>query len=260
MAEELPQSGTEGQPQPDIEARRAQRLKEILDIEKNPPLLLVIDMQRDYMGRDGKAATSWGADISSMEAIVPKINAVVDAFHTLGRPVVRTQMFEDLKYRGVAQQDRAIFFEGAIDDKTEQEEVACISGTPGADLILPPDEGDVVITKTTPSAATPELRDFIEKNGIKTVMVTGVKTQRCVFRTVGDLYDGDLGVHVVPLEDCIGSDDERLKGIQGHTAFLEEMRQFYGPVISSERLLQEWEPRINARKAPPSSPEIAPAE
>ena len=227
---------------PDLQSLREKRLKEILDPNINNPLLMVIDMQRDYMGEDGKAATSWGQDISMMQAIVPRINEVVGMFHELGKPVVRTQMFEDLAPRGVAEQDRALFFEGAVDAASEQAEVACLKGTPGAELVMQPDPGDVLMEKTTPSAVTDELREFIRNRGIKTVYITGVKTQRCVFSTVVDLYKArDLGVHVVVLEDCVGSDDERLNGTPGHAAFLEEMKQFYPPVVSSGRLKQEWD-------------------
>ena len=76
------------------EVEQQRRMKEILD--PKGALLLEIDMQRDYFDQGGKAATIWQQNVSPMQEIVPRIERLKELFHKLGRPVVRTKMFEDL--------------------------------------------------------------------------------------------------------------------------------------------------------------------
>lgn len=217
-------------PSPDnLRQMREQRMKEILDPAQ--AALLVIDMQEDFVGPNGKAATLWHQDIEPMQRIIPRIQDMVDLFREQGRPVIWTRTFEDPEDRSVAGRDRFIFFE-----KGDREgEVACLRGTPGAELVMEPMEGEVIIDKTKGSAfAGTNLEEWLEQNGVKTVMVAGVKTQRCVGSTVKDLYDHGK-THVVVLEDCVGSDSQ-----EQHDATIKELRTFYPPVITSEVVKEAW--------------------
>ena len=111
-----------------------------------------------------------------------------------------------------------------------------MKGTSGAELFVPAEEGDLVIEKTKISAyVDTQLAGIIATEGIGTLFVTGLKTQRCVARTVQDLYDNEPNLHVVVLEDCVASDDEAL-----HKATMDEIRRFYPPVLTSNILAQAW--------------------
>lgn len=188
-------------------------------------LLLVIDMQVDFVSDNGKSK-SFGEDITYMQAIIPKIAKVVDKFREANFPVVFTKVYENPEMRNVAQRDRYVFFE-----KEKIDEVTCMKGTPGAELVYPVDSKDYVVEKITMSAYNVALKQIIEKERIETVYITGVKTHRCVASTVRDLYDWG-NVHVVILEDCVATDDQ-----EQHNATMKEFKTFYPPVVSSTMLL-----------------------
>lgn len=237
----LEQSEVEEVVKPDVASLMEQRMHEILD-PSNPSALLVIDMQEDFVGNEGKAV-KLGHNIAPMQAIIPKIKKVQDMFYALGKPVVRTRTFEDVERRNVAGRDRALFLEKVVGPGDEEYGVFCLPGTKGAQLAMASRAEDIIIDKTRGSAVTSELEAYVKENGIKTIYVTGVKTQRCVRATVNDLYD-KLNVHVVVLEDCIATDDDDQQRIN-----IQEMRRFYPPVITSDRLAQEWESAIEQNTA-----------
>lgn len=233
MVQEVGLSSSEPISIPDIKNFQEQRLREILDPSK-PSALLIIDMQNDFVSDDGKSAVNWHQNIAPMQAIAPKIEKITEMFDALGKPVIRTINYEDIGERTRAGRDRAIFMEGVVEFEDENFNVACIRGTKGAELALPARNGDVVIEKNRSSAYTPELARYLKEQGIFTVFVTGVKTQRCIEATLRDLYDKS-DVHVVLLEDCVASDD-----VNQHEARLVEMRKFYPPVVTSDRLVEAW--------------------
>ncbi|GEM_PF-6842258 len=193
--------------------------------------LLVIDLQNDFLSLDGKTA-HWHQDLASMQAILPKVTTLIDIFRELQRPIIWTKDHEDPEFRTAAGLDRFLWFE-----QNDLKNVACLKGSPGADFWLQPNSEDHIIEKTRTSAYVgTNLKDTIAAENIKTLVVVGVKTQRCVARTVHDLYDNEPDLHVVVLEDCVASDD-----LQQHKTALTELKQFYPPVISSQTLIDSLE-------------------
>lgn len=233
MVHESSVTTSEGTKPPDIASLQEQRLREILDPAK-PSALLVIDMQNDFVADDGKSAVNWHHNIKPMQDIIPRIKEVSEMFYALGKPIIRTVTYEDVKERTTAGRDRALFMEHVATPEDEGFGVACIRGTKGAELALPAREGDIIIEKNRSSAYTPELEKFLTENGIATVFIAGVKTQRCIEATLRELYDR-ANVHVMLLEDCVASDD-----IEQHETSLKEMRRFYPPVITSHQLVEAW--------------------
>jgi len=214
-----------------LEALQEQRLDEILNSDHIA--LLVIDLQNDFLSLDGKSAALWHQDVTSMKAILPRIEAVAEMFYAKGRPVIRTVTYEDPELRTEAGRDRFLWFEA----NDRENEVACLKGTWGAELYVPARNGDIVIEKERISAyVRTELPRVIDEQGIKSLVVVGLKTQRCIARTVQDLYDNEPNLHVVVLEDCVASDDSNL-----HEAMISELKRFYPPVISSVTLSKIWQ-------------------
>lgn len=214
-----------------LEALQEQRLHEIL----NPAhtALLVIDLQNDFLSSEGKSASLWHQDIAAMQATMPRIEAVTDQFYAQGRPIIRTITYEDPELRTVAGRDRFLWFEG----NDREGEVACLKGTWGAELYKPPRDTDIIIEKDRISAYVgTELPKVIKEQGIKTLVIVGLKTQRCVARTAQDLYDNEPDLHVVVLEDCVASDDATL-----HEATMQELKRFYPPVITSDDFSRVWQ-------------------
>jgi nicotinamidase-related amidase len=209
-------------------------MQEILD-PRTPSALINIDLQRDLISPDGKAAMLWGQDVLSAQAILPQIEKVTEAFRQRGKPVIFTKVYENIEGRNMARMARALFHEKIATPEDEEFGVACVRGTRGADLIVPVHEGELVIEKTLESAWTPELRDYLKSKGVKVVFLAGVRSQRCVLATLKDMYNNIEGAYVSVLEDCIATNDPGR-----HMKVLEEMQEFYPPVITSEQLLSSW--------------------
>ncbi len=226
----MPPHSAEDIPITSLESLKEERLKEILNPQKAG--LLIVDLQNDFLAPDGKSAALWHQNVEPMRAVLPAIDRVTELFHQIGRPVIRTKTYEDPELRTEAGRDRFLWFE----ENEREEGVACLKGTSGAELFVPAEEGDLVIEKTKISAyVDTQLAGIIATEGIGTLFVTGLKTQRCVARTVQDLYDNEPNLHVVVLEDCVASDDEAL-----HKATMDEIRRFYPPVLTSNILAQAW--------------------
>jgi nicotinamidase-related amidase len=215
---------------PSLEVLREQRLAEILNPDH--AALLIVDLQNDFLSTEGKSAALWHQDVAPMQAVLPKIETVANQFYQKGRPVIRTVTYEDPELRTEAGRDRFLWFE----DNDREGEVACLKGTWGAELYVPARDGDVIVEKDRISAYVgTRLHDVLAEHSIQTLVVVGLKTQRCVARTVQDLSDNEPNLHVVVLEDCVSSDDQTQ-----HEATLTEMRRFYPPVITSDILASAW--------------------
>lgn len=112
---------------------------------------------------------------------IEKIRMLADAFHALELPVVYTYL--GLKADG---SDAGPF-------KMKRDFLAAdnwmIEGTHGAELspLLKPEERDFVFQKKRPSAffGTP-LHEYLQKNGVDTVVITGGSTSNCVRASVFD--------------------------------------------------------------------------
>lgn len=230
----------------DIKNLQEKKLQEILDPKTNSALL-IIDMQIDFVSPEGKSARNWNQNISYMQAIIPKIEAVAQMFYKLKKPVIWTINYENVDERTTAGRDRAVFFEHVSYPDDETFGVACLRGSDGAKLAMTPRSTDIVIEKNRSSAYTPELEKFLQEKGILTLFIVGVKTQRCVEATVRDLYDKS-NVHVVTVEDCVASDD-----MEQHESSIKELREFYPPALTSVELLAAWKGALDAATTTPKA-------
>jgi ureidoacrylate peracid hydrolase len=208
-----------------LDELRSRRIQEIL--KPGGLGLLIVDLQNDFIAPKGKNA-GWDKDTADMQKIVPNIQKVIDLFRTLKRPIIWTEDAEDPESRTTAGLDRYLWLE-----QNDKRHVACIKGTWGAEFYLPPQEGDIIIKKTRISAyINTNLAKVVQDNGIKTMLVVGVKTQRCVAATARDLYENESDLHVILLEDCVASDDPAQ-----HLSTVAEFKQFWPPVLTSKTIL-----------------------
>lgn len=208
---------------------KPKRLKQILNPKHAG--LLIIDLQEDFLSDIGKTADVSLKGLHRMQKIIPTINFLHDIFRDGRLPTIWTQTFEDPKYRSVADIDRFVWLEGGLESH-----VMCLEHTHGADLIEELGEGDELLKKYHPSAyRNTNLSNLIKKHSIKTLYVVGVKTNRCVLRTIQDLHENEEDLHVVPIEDAIATDD-----LEQQKATIKELKQFYPPVITSKQLARAW--------------------
>jgi nicotinamidase-related amidase len=167
--------------------------------------LLVIDMQRDFL-MPGGFGESLGNDVSQLRRTIEPLAALMAGWRDSGLPVIHTREGHkpDLSDCPPAKLNR-----GApsmrIGDPGAFGRIL-IQGEYGHDIIdeLQPLEGETVIDKPGKGAfyAT-ELTELLDKDGIKSLIVTGVTTEVCVHTTVREA--NDRGYECLVLADCVGS-------------------------------------------------------
>jgi maleamate amidohydrolase len=152
------------------------------------PLLLVIDMQNDFLGQ-------WPA--AGRESLLRSTTELVLSFRSHGYPVV-----------WVRQQ-----FEADLSDAFREMQAKRISitikGTPGCEIApqLPVAEDERVIVKKRYSAFfRTELEDVLAELRPDTLILAGINTHACIRTTAIDAYQRDWPVIIA--SDCVGSWDE----------------------------------------------------
>jgi nicotinamidase-related amidase len=153
--------------------------------------LVIIDMQRDFVEPGGFGETL-GNDVSLLQAIVPTVRRVLEAWRTAGGFVVHTRESHapDLSDCPPAKRLR-----GAptlrIGDEGPMGRIL-IAGEPGNAIIdeLAPIDGELVIDKPGKGAfyAT-GLSDALTARGITHLIVMGVTTEVCVQTTMREAND-----------------------------------------------------------------------
>lgn len=174
--------------------------------------LVVIDIQNDYF--PGGAMELEGA-----EAAAAKAAAVLTHFRRDKTPVIHV--------RHLSVRPGATFF---------------IPGTKGAEIhdSVRPAAGEAVIEKNFPNSfRATGLKDLLDKQDIKHLVVAGMMTHMCVDASVRQA--ADLGYKVTLLGDACATraqsyGGERVAARQVHAAFLAALNGFYAKVINTHEL------------------------
>ncbi len=163
--------------------------------------LVIIDMQRDFVEPGGFGETL-GNDVSLLRAIIPTVQAVLQAWREVGGLVVHTREshLPDLSDCPPAKRNR-----GAptlrIGDAGPMGRIL-VQGEAGNAIIpeLAPIEGEVVLDKPGKGAfyAT-ALGDILTQRGITHLIVMGVTTEVCVQTTLREA--NDRGYDCLLIED-----------------------------------------------------------
>jgi nicotinamidase-related amidase len=174
--------------------------------------LLVIDIQNDYF--PGGAMELEGADAAGSRASI-----AIRSFRERKLPVIHV--------RHVSVRPGATFF---------------LPGTRGAEIhaSVQPASGETVIEKNFPNSfRNTALRDALEKQGIKNLVVAGMMTHMCVDASVR--HAADLGYKVTLLGDACATRAQTYAGEtvparQVHAAFLAALNGFYAKVVNTHEL------------------------
>lgn len=171
--------------------------------------LLIWDMQHAIADR-----------VSNREEVIANIQILLKAAHTRGIPVIFSQHYsvpfeaEDVSWI------RTWWKRSGLDSPSELQPLA-IPGSFAWEILaeVAPVAGDVVLPKTRPSlfVGTPA-RDILSGRGIKTLLITGVTTERGVLTTTN--HAQLLGLIPVIVSDAVGSYTE-LAHEKGLTALSE---------------------------------------
>ena len=174
--------------------------------------LLVIDIQNDYF--PGGAMELEGADAAGAKAA-----QVIEKFRDQKLPIIHV--------RHLSVRPGSTFF---------------IPGTKGADIhsSVAPKGGETVIEKNFPNSFrnTP-LKETLEKQGVKNLVVAGMMTHMCVDASVR--HAADLGYKITLLGDACATraqayGGEKVPARQVHAAFLAALNGFYAKVVNTHEL------------------------
>jgi nicotinamidase-related amidase len=174
--------------------------------------LLIIDIQNDYF--PGGAMELEGADAAGGKA-----SAALKAFRGKNQPVIHV--------RHLSARPGSTFF---------------LPGTKGAEIhsSVAAGKGETVVEKNFPNAfRSTGLREILEKQQIKNLVVAGMMTHMCVDATVR--HAADLGYKVTLLGDACATraqsyGGESVPARQVHAAFLAALNGFYAKVIRADEL------------------------
>ncbi len=162
--------------------------------------LIVVDMQNDFVHSEGACAVN-GLDVSGGQAIVPNIQAVIDAMHAAGRPVIWIRTTHDESTNSKVWLTRLIGRKAPI----------CVTGTWGTEYFAPlaPAPGDYEVVKHRYSAfIATDLELKLRALGVQTILVTGVGTSVCVESTMRDGYMLDFWALLVTDATAGGHPDD----------------------------------------------------
>ena len=170
-------------------------------IDTDSTVLLVIDMQRDFL-LPGGFGESLGNDVSQLSRTIEPLSALMAAWRAAGLPIVHTREghLPDLSDCPPAKLAR-----GGIGEQGAFGRIL-VRGEYGHDIVdeLAPLDGEIVVDKPGKGAfyAT-ELSGILDKFGARRLIVTGVTTELCVHTTVREA--NDRGYECLVLADCVGS-------------------------------------------------------
>lgn len=178
--------------------------------------LVVIDVQNDYCHPDGVFAAA-GLRVAGLEGLVERINALVAAARSGGRPVVWVRMeWPDDDSVGLLAERSPFLRERGLRRGTWGAE-------PVAGLDVRP--GDHVVVKPRFSAFhRTSLDDLLARLAVDTLVMAGVRTDFCVESTVRDAFFRDL--RVVVARDAVAGYVEEL-----HAASLRLMGTVFAEVV-----------------------------
>lgn len=160
-------------------------------IRPDRAVLLVVDMQNDFVSPEGKMA-QFGFEIGTVRETIEPIRKLLEAARSLGYPIIHTSMINDI------QQNPPSWYAFWGDP------VITLPGSWGAEHIeeLRPQAGEPVLTKYTYGAFIgTNLDTMLRRLEVRTILVTGTDLNICAGDTMHQAFA--VGYHVVAVSDCL---------------------------------------------------------
>ncbi|MBD2313627.1 cysteine hydrolase [Desertifilum sp. FACHB-1129] len=207
--------------------------------------LVIIDMQRDFLELGG-FGDALGNDVTRLQAIVPTVKQLLEAFRQFNLPIIHTLECHkpDLSDCPPAKLNRGKS-SLKIGDAGPMGRIL-IDGEPGNQIIpeLTPLPGEIVLTKPGKGAfCRTDLELQLHRKGITHLLFTGVTTEVCVQTTMREA--NDRGFECLLIEDATDSYFPEFKtatiemlraqgGIIGWTTTADEVISVLSPVLSTK--------------------------
>lgn len=192
--------------------------------------LLLIDMQHDFVDRDGFFG-SLGIDLSMYDETRHRLAALLEAARYHGVLVIHVQ--NTALPNRMSDSPAQIRFNLRMHENARHDGPPLrytVPGTPGHEFVeeLRPRSDELVVRKYRSSAFWgTNLELLLRSNSIETVVVSGCTTEGCVESTARDAMFSDH--YVVIADDCVGSDDK-----EQHDASMLLMRHRFDMASSAE--------------------------
>jgi len=196
-------------------------IPELLDPAK--AAILVVDVQNDFCHPAGSAGKA-GADTSAAQAMIPRLQALLDAAREVGTKV--------------------IFIQTIHTDETDSEawigrhdvpRLTCRKDTWGAEFTtVAPLANEPVVNKHRYSAfVNTRLDSVLRTLKVESIICTGVATNVCVESTARHGFM--LDYHLVFVGDCSAGYNQAL-----HDGTLENMKRNFGVVLNHHEIIAHW--------------------
>jgi len=199
-------------------------LKERCDPSK--AALIVVDVQNDFVSRDGSAAKR-GEDVGAAMAMVPNLLRLIEEGRRVGLIIVYIRTTHS-EWTDTPSWIYRTSQKGGLS--------TCREGTWGAEFyegISPSPTERVVIKHRYSAFINTDLNTVLKARNIQSVLVCGVATNFCVETTARDGYMFDY--YVTMIDDCSAAYETKL-----HLGTLENMRRHFGLVASSGEIIEAW--------------------
>jgi len=188
--------------------------------------LIVVDVQNDFVSRDGSAAKR-GEDVGAAMAMVPNLLRLIEEGRRVGLIIVYIRTTHS-EWTDTPSWVYRTSQKGGLS--------TCREGTWGAEFYegispLPSERG--VIKHRYSAFINTDLNTVLKARNIQSVLVCGVATNVCVETTARDGYMFDY--YVTMIDDCSAAYETKL-----HLGTLENMRRHFGLVASSGEIIEAW--------------------
>lgn len=188
--------------------------------------LIVVDVQNDFCAPEGVAGKS-GKDLAACDAMLPKLQALIEGTRAAGAHVVFVQTIHT-KWT-----DSSSWLSRSGDGRPHNE--ICRENTWGAEFwgVAPRPDEPIVVKHRYSAFVNTRLDSILRTLRVETLIMTGVATNVCVESTARDGFMRDY--NVVFAGDCSAAYSPA-----AHEATLNTMRTNFGRVADHDEILKAW--------------------
>jgi ureidoacrylate peracid hydrolase len=190
--------------------------------------LIIVDVQNDFCHEEG-ACAKMGRNVAAAQAIVPKIDALIEKARQFDVPVVFIKMTQDEHTisEAWAKRPRPVQHTSPL--------AVCKKGSWGVEFYgVAPAEGDIIVEKHRYSAFIGTQLDMILGNlNRKSLVLTGVATNVCVESTARDGFM--LDYHVTVVKDACAGYIPAL-----HEATFHNIESSFGLTLDASEVADYW--------------------
>ena len=210
-------------------------------VEPGHSALLIVDVQNDFCAEGGGMHRE-GRDLSLVQAMVPRLAALVEQARAAGVPCVWIRNVYNNEPNWYLSEVWLEQAERRRNGAYVQFPMCERDGWGGEFYQVAPRPDEVVVVKHRYGAfESSDLDLVLRSRGIRTVIMTGVATNVCVETTARQAFLRDY--YVVFTSDCAATYDQA-----DHDGTLRNIDRYFGQVASSEEVVACWQAVLAASR------------